>query len=188
MKGLNLYTGIGGNRKLWKDVEVTAVEMNPDIAKIYQDFFPEDTVIVGDAHAYLLEHYKEFDFEQYETKYPTMELYQEVILLKHFFEGKYVIENVISYYDPLIKPQQIGNHYFWANFFIGNFNDVSRNIKRKSGFDEHIKEKEEKYGLCLNGKIKGQKGQQALNNCVNPHLGLHILNESKRDIQPDLFR
>jgi DNA (cytosine-5)-methyltransferase 1 len=105
MKGLNLYTGIGGNRKLWKDVEVTAVEMNPDIAKIYQDFFPEDTVIVGDAHAYLLEHYKEFDFEQYETKYPTMELYQEVILLKHFFEGKYVIENVISYYDPLIKPQ-----------------------------------------------------------------------------------
>ena len=32
MKVLNLYAGIGGNRKLWKDVEVTAVENNKEIA------------------------------------------------------------------------------------------------------------------------------------------------------------
>jgi DNA (cytosine-5)-methyltransferase 1 len=62
MKVLNLYAGIGGNRKLWTDVDVTAVELNPQIAKIYQDFFPNDKVIVGDAHQYLLEHFKEFDF------------------------------------------------------------------------------------------------------------------------------
>jgi len=62
MKVLNLYAGIGGNRKLWEDVDVTAVELNPDIAKIYQDFFPNDKVIVADAHKYLLKHYKEFDF------------------------------------------------------------------------------------------------------------------------------
>ena len=41
MKVLNLYAGIGGNRKLWQDVDVTAVELNPQIAKIYQDFFPK---------------------------------------------------------------------------------------------------------------------------------------------------
>ena len=29
MKVLNLYCGIGGNRKLWEDVEVTAVELDP---------------------------------------------------------------------------------------------------------------------------------------------------------------
>ena len=62
IKVLNLYAGIGGNRKLWEDVEVTAVEYNEEIAKIYQDFFPNDKVVVGDAHKYLLEHYKEFDF------------------------------------------------------------------------------------------------------------------------------
>ena len=63
IKVLNLYCGIGGNRKKWpKECEVTAVENNPEIAKIYQDFFPNDKVIVTDAHQYLLEHFQEFDF------------------------------------------------------------------------------------------------------------------------------
>ena len=63
MKILNLYAGVGGNRKLWGDeYDVTAVEMNPDIAEVYQDLYPNDTVIVGDAHQYLLENYMNFDF------------------------------------------------------------------------------------------------------------------------------
>ena len=63
MKILNLYAGIGGNRKLWGDEhEITAVEYNPEIASIYRDFFPNDTVLVEDAHEYLLKHYNEFDF------------------------------------------------------------------------------------------------------------------------------
>lgn len=62
MKALNLYAGVGGNRKLWGGVEVTAVEFNPSIAAAYQDLYPNDTVIVGDAHQYLLDHYHEFDF------------------------------------------------------------------------------------------------------------------------------
>jgi DNA (cytosine-5)-methyltransferase 1 len=61
-KILNLYAGIGGNRKNWKDVEVTAVEYNQEIANIYKDFFPDDTVIVDDAHKYLQENYMNFDF------------------------------------------------------------------------------------------------------------------------------
>ena len=62
IKVLNLYAGIGGNRKYWQDVDVTAVEIEPNIAKIYQDFFPDDKVIITDAHQYLLEHYNEYDF------------------------------------------------------------------------------------------------------------------------------
>ena len=62
MRVLNLYAGVGGNRKLWQNVEVTAVELDPAIAQAYQDLYPADTVIVGDAHKYLLAHYTDFDF------------------------------------------------------------------------------------------------------------------------------
>lgn len=62
MKILNLYAGIGGNRKLWEDCEVTAVELDPDIAGVYRKLYPDDTVIVGCAHEYLEKHFREFDF------------------------------------------------------------------------------------------------------------------------------
>ncbi len=102
-KILNCYAGLGGNRLLWRDCDVTAVEINPEIAKIYQTLFPRDNVIVGDAHQYLLEHYKEFDYiwtsppcqthsqirfnlgvknRPTEPVYPDMRLYQEIILLQ----------------------------------------------------------------------------------------------------------
>lgn len=60
---LNLYAGLGGNRKkLPDDVQVTAVEMDGRIAAVYKRLYPQDTVIIGDAHQYLLDHYEEFDF------------------------------------------------------------------------------------------------------------------------------
>ncbi|KKN62897.1 hypothetical protein LCGC14_0507500, partial [marine sediment metagenome] len=116
MKILNLYAGIGGNRKLWPaEHEVTAIENNKEIAEIYQDFFPNDKVIVTDAHQYLLKHYKEFDFiwssppcpthsqlrkglsMEYGAKavYPDMKLYEEILFLQGYFKGKWVVENVI---------------------------------------------------------------------------------------------
>ena len=98
MKILNLYAGIGGNRKLWgDDHEITAVEYNQEIAMIYADHFPTDTVVVADAHEYLLQHYREFDFiwssvpctthsrsnlflnAQGIERYPDMKLWQEII-------------------------------------------------------------------------------------------------------------
>ena len=139
MKVLNLYAGIGGNRKLWDDVEVTAIELDPDIAAIYQDLFPDDTVIVTDAHQYLLEHFKDYDFiwssppcpthSQMRKNlgvhnglckplYPDMKLYEEIIFLQTYYEGLWCVENVQSYYDPLIRPQSLGHHYFWSNFHI----------------------------------------------------------------------
>ena len=63
MKILNLYAGIGGNRKLWGNKhKITAVEYDEKIAKIYKDLYPNDEVITGDAHKYLEEHFQEFDF------------------------------------------------------------------------------------------------------------------------------
>lgn len=146
MKILNLYSGIGGNRKLWgEEHEITAVEIEPKIAKIYSDFFPNDKMIITDAHQYLLGHFEEYDFiwssppcpshsqlgrlrvlsDCKETgaylakaRYPDMKLYEEIILLKHFFKGNYCVENVIAYYEPLIKPIEIQRHHFWTNFPI----------------------------------------------------------------------
>ena len=58
LKVLNLYSCLGGNRLLWEDCEVTAVELDPELARMYQERFPNDKVIVTDAHQYLLDHYK----------------------------------------------------------------------------------------------------------------------------------
>ena len=63
IKILNLYGGIGGNRKEWQgDIDVTMVELNPDIAAVYKVLYPNDKVIVGDAHEYLLNNFQYFDF------------------------------------------------------------------------------------------------------------------------------
>ena len=141
-KILNLYACLGGNRYKWDEVaeiEVTAVELDPEAARLYQERFPNDIVIVADAHQFLLDHYKEFDFiwtsppcpshsrarywssSNYDTTteavYPDMKLYQEIIFLQHYYRtGKWCVENVIPYYEPLIQAQQRGRHLYWTNF------------------------------------------------------------------------
>jgi len=202
IKVLNLYAGIGGNRKLWKDVEVTAVELNPEIAKIYQDFFPEDKVVVADAHKYLEEHFEEFDFiwssppcpshsrvrkhsavarGQNKAIFPRMSLYEEIIFLQGYFEGKWCVENVISWYDPLIKPQEFGSHYFWANFVIAPFNTKSRIHNGK------VSELEKRKGFDLSGYNIGVEKKLLLRNCVEPELCEHIFNAAFKEEQLKLF-
>ena len=189
LKVLNLYAGIGGNRQLWDndEVEVTAIEYDSDIAAIYKDFFPNDIVIVTDAHQYLLEHYKEFDFiwssppcpthsrmrllcneqEGKTTPYPDMQLYQEIIFLKHWFKGKWVVENVISYYEPLIKPFKVGNHFYWSNFVISNYKEENRMIIRMTD-DELIKDKCKRYGYNFdNFELTKRTRVKMLNNIKN---------------------
>jgi DNA (cytosine-5)-methyltransferase 1 len=141
MKVLNLYACLGGNRYKWDEVaniEVTAIELDPEAARLYKERFPNDTVIVADAHQYLLDHFKEFDFiwssppcpshsrarfwahGQTLPEYPNMALYQEILFLQHHFKGKYVVENVIPYYEPLITAQKRGRHLYWTNFKLPN--------------------------------------------------------------------
>lgn len=202
MKILNLYAGIGGNRKLWGDEhEITAVEYNESIADIYRDLYPNDTVIVGDAHQYLIDHYKEFDFiwasppcpthsvvnhflnAQGIIRYPDMALYQEIIFLQHFFKGKYCVENVKSYYEPLIKPQESGRHYFWANFKVP-MKKFDKQIGRMNGKKEDLGGKIQAELRTNNHKnlgfdiakynLSGEMREKVLNNCCEPGLGLAI--------------
>ena len=193
MKILNLYAGIGGNRKLWgNEHQITAVELNPEIAKVYQEFYPDDTVIVGDAHQYLLEHYKEFDFiwasppcqshsrarfwgwkndSRVKDKYPDMSLYQEIIFLKSYFGKSFVVENVNPYYDVLIEPtNKVGRHLFWSSFNILPIKVCENDINRGNR-----KSYSELLGIDLSKfKIKNRK-DQIYRNAVNPKLGKHIL-------------
>lgn len=146
MKILNLYACLGGNRYKWDEVaqlagieiEVTAIELDSELARLYQERFPNDKVIITDAHQYLLEHYKEFDFiwssppcpshskarywgfgkNGLKPEYPDMKLYEEIIFLQHHFFGKWVVENVNPYYEPLMNPQKRERHLYWANFKI----------------------------------------------------------------------
>ena len=62
MRVLNLYAGLGGNRKLWSGCKVVAVESHKKIAEVYQKLHPNDEVIVGDAHEYLRQNFRDFDF------------------------------------------------------------------------------------------------------------------------------
>jgi DNA (cytosine-5)-methyltransferase 1 len=187
MKVLNLYACLGGNRYKWDEVakdagieiEVTAVELDPEAARLYQDRFPNDKVIVADAHQYLLDNYKEFDFiwssppcpthsrarywnsSNYETTtqavYPDLKLYEEILFLQHYYKhGKFVVENVIPYYEPLILSQKRGRHLYWTNFNLPNeCNDRGFKISQ---------EKNELDSLCKfhDYDFKQYKGEQSV--------------------------
>lgn len=213
MKILNLYACLGGNRYKWNevknDIEVTAVELDPELARLYQERFPDDKVILGDAHQYLLDNFDKFDFiwssppcpthslarfqrrKSTTNKYPDMKLYQEIIFLKHYFIGKYVIENVIPYYQPLITAQKRDRHLYWANFLLPN--ELS---KRKESI---IQRKDEMKKLCAfhNYNFKKYKGKQRLDkiarNLVDYEAGktifetaLGIINDKNKE-QTKLF-
>lgn len=202
MKILNLYAGIGGNRKLWGDEhEITSVEYTKDIADVYKSLFPKDTVIVGDAHQYLLEHFSEFDFiwssppcpthsvcnnflhAQGTIRYPDMSLWQEIVFLQKWFKGKWVVENVKSYYPPLWKPTLLDRHYFWSNFEITdfktnrNFNITNARATTRKSPTEDMIALETYHGYSLPDNVKNKR--LLLRNCVFPPLGKHILDCSK---------
>ncbi len=207
MKILNLYAGIGGNRKFWgNEHEITAIEINPKIAKIYQDFFPEDKVIIKDARQYLLKHFKEFDFiwssppcpthsrtntflhAQGIIRFPDLRLYEEIIFLKQWFKGKWAVENVISYYAPLIKPQLIDRHYIWANFIISKYKSDrkfnianARSSTRRPSRDDFL-DLQIYHGFDLS-KYKIKERRILLRNCVNPRFGFHIFKCAFKEIQ-----
>lgn len=194
-KVLNLYAGLGGNRKEWGNCDVTAVEYNAEIAELYKTFYPNDKVVIADAHEYLKNHYKEYDFiwssppcqkhsvmmkatRHDVADYFDLKLYQEIIFLDNFFKGDWIVENVVPYYKPLIEPKiKVGRHIFWSNKYLFGI----ENIKQPKGFISKATKQELmdwlgiyfKKNIYLNGN---HCPVQILRNCVHPKIGAQLYN------------
>ena len=104
--------------------------------------------------------------------FPDLKLYEEIIFLKHWFKGKYIIENVIPYYNPLIIAQKIDRHLFWANFKIIGLRITN---KKESHEKAQVVFLEKYLGFDLKN-YTGENKRQILRNCINPELGNHLLN------------
>jgi len=220
MKILNLYACLGGNRYKWDEVaeeagieiEVTAIELDAEAARLYQERFPNDIVIIADAHQYLLDHFKEFDFiwssppcpshsrfnfsmkNNWDLPYPDMKLYQEIIFLKTWFNGKYCVENVIPYYEPLIPAQQRGRHLYWTNFILPNNINERKNPELSRGKSKDIVDRLSVYHDYDFRKYKGKQDiRKMARNLVDYEAGRTILETAlgiirKQDVkQTELF-
>jgi DNA (cytosine-5)-methyltransferase 1 len=208
IKILNLYACLGGNRYKWDEVsdnlEITAVELDPEAARLYQERFPNDNVIVADAH--------KFDFiwssppcpshsrvrisqknrETFIPLYPDLKLYEEILFLDNYFQGKYVVENVIPYYEPLIPAQKRGRHLYWTNFILPN--DIGeRKIFKNMIETGNIKELSEFHQYDFT-KYKGeQRVNKMARNLVDYEAGRTILETALNIVkksnvnQPTLF-
>jgi DNA (cytosine-5)-methyltransferase 1 len=192
MNLLTLFAGLGGNRRLWGDEHhITAVELNPDIAAQYHRLYPNDTVIVGDAHQYLLDHHADgWNFiwssppcqshsvagckgRNQSPRYVDPMLWQEIIFLQTFAECGWVVENVKSYYTEFLPSQAIGRHRFWANFHIScDYEAIPLFDSTREGLAEFL-------GFGYEGNIYYDENHdplQVLRNCVHPRLGKAVLN------------
>ena len=208
MKVLNLYAGIGGNRKLWQNVEVTAIEYTVEIGEVYKTNFPNDNVIITDAHQYLLDNFENFDFiwssppcqshskmirsgRNRKPRYPDMKLYEEILFLKHNFKGNWVVENVIPYYDPLIPGKKIGRHLFWSNYSLTEIEVPEfKNMMNRQNLTAK-KQLQDWLGIYYEKNIYYEGNHcatQILRNCVHPILGNHVFNcQDNIIIQSELF-
>ena len=191
MKVLNLYAGIGGNRKLWEGHEVTAVEYDDKIAQIYSDLYPEDTVYMTDAHRYLLNHHHEYDFiwssppcqthssfrynidvklRGSEEKFPDMTLYEEILFLKYHSTALWLVENVVPYYPAMLDPVKRNRHLYWANFEVPELPKIVENLRSNN----KISDLEELHDFDLSAYTLPNK-RQVLRNCVHRDTGLALM-------------
>lgn len=168
---------------------------------IYERLYPHDRVHETDAHLYLMNHLKEYDFvwssppcqshsrmlkatrhDSQRTRYPDMSLYAEIIYLQHNHKGKWVVENVDPYYGAMrpdgVFMQRIGRHIFWSNFQI-YADDVP--VPEGFAYIADLAGKQQMMdwlGIHYEENIYYESNHcpvQILRNAVHPKMGLQVL-------------
>lgn len=191
MRVLNAYAGIGGNRHLWPAAwEITAVELDPRVAAEYARRYPTDTVLVADAHEYLMDAAQHFDgvwssppcpthsrlARNVAARYgrelaPDPRLWEEIAHLQSL-GGRYVVENVHTYYTPPIAPDVVtARHYYWTNqapLMLTHQHVVPMRPSTRAG------EYAAAYGLPPLEDGVVPDGRKAMRNAVVPHEGLEM--------------
>lgn len=206
MKILIGCAGLGGESELWDDAnnDITHIEIDEKIASVLHKRKPNRTIIVGDAFEYLLHNSQNFDFIWYsppcqgnsrmirsgknrKPRYPDLRLYEVKIFLDFNFKGKYVIENVVPYYKPLIEPTaKIGRHLLWANFEISEDFELSQPknfINQTTVAGSQILK--EWLGINYDGNLYyngNHNPGQVLANCVHPKLGMYVFNSLNKSL------
>ena len=175
---------------MWNGHDVTAVECDSDICSVYSELYPKDLVITCDSLLFLQEYFDRFDFiwssppcpthgqyrhnvgvigKGFAPVMPDMSLYAQIVFLKTYFKGLWVVENVRPYYTPLVQPEiELSRHLFWSNFPISHKEFEPSEIRTKNKISDF-----EGYQVVAGSRIKNKR--QVLRNCVNPLLGKHIL-------------
>ena len=156
-------------------------------------------MIVADAHQYLLDHYKEFDFiwssppcpshsrARFARKntttaiYPDLKLYEEILFLDNYFDGKYCVENVIPYYEPLIQAKKRGRHLYWTNF------NLPTDLKERKSSIMESKDEVNQWCKFHDYDFRKYKGKQSVQkmarNLVDYEAGKSIL-EAALNVAP----
>jgi DNA (cytosine-5)-methyltransferase 1 len=213
VKILNLYAGIGGNRKLWGDEhEITAVENVPHVAEVYRHFFPQDTVIEEDAHQYLLDHYQEFDFIWSSPPCPTHSRQRRANLLDPYKDNSAQLAHggghLPAYPDMKLYQEIIFlKHHFRGRWTVENVEPYYKPLisprlvldrhciwanfaipfipsTRTHGVMDHDLTKHQEYfGLTLPTWAKDKV--KLLRNVADPYMGQHILKAALKETKQE---
>lgn len=208
MKVLNLYAGLGGNRRNWPDyLEITNVEIEEKLCEELRINFPHDSTIQGDALEYLKQNYSDFDFiwasppcqshsrinrinssKYHRHDYIDPSLYQIIIFLQENFKGGYIVENVIPYYGLAFSPVIYGRHAFWSNFDIQCLNWIPPTFNL---FDMPLKALQKHFKITTSKNMyigDSHDPKQPYRNAVEPELGGLILERFlKKSVQLSLL-
>jgi len=149
--------------------------------------------IITDAYSFLEDRLDDYDFiwasipcvshSRLNTtcqnmRIPDMRLYGMIIFLDRFCKGKWVVENVIPYYPPLIQfNHKLGRHVFWSNFKI-----PEKKFYQPRGTVKDLPIEELKAWLL----VEVTKDRKLIRNCVDPRIGKYILDCAMKQKQKTL--
>lgn len=195
MRVLNAYAGIGGNRHLWPaDWKVTAVEWDRRVAAEYERRYPQDLVLVSDAHEHVIQHADLFDAVWTSPPCPTHSRLAKVNAsryghdlapdprlmaeVKHLRSVgvRHVVENVHTYYTPEVLPDLVTDrHYYWMTTPPLLLAPLRRTII--GGWEEGSASSDEladSYGLPRLEPGSVPDRNRAMRNAVIPQEGLQV--------------